>query len=189
MGIKPYWISAFSRQCILTPKAFLLCPCRGAHPSPKSGLSLLLSGPSPTTFPWTTRASALLILLPVFEKGCFLWLPGHCSCCSLCLESPSFSPFLPLANAALPSTVMAWVPWAVCCSFSSSSSSMLPLLPLYPPTGPVVKLGYWFVSLPVTWSGWLGGSSTEHSAQPGMYQPRPNPDPPPLPVSSGAGYE
>lgn len=53
MGIKPYWISAFSRQGILTAKAFLLYPCRGAHPSPKSGLSLLLSGPSPTAFPWT----------------------------------------------------------------------------------------------------------------------------------------
>lgn len=179
MGIKPYLISAFSRQGILTAKAFLLYPCRGAHPSPKSGLSLLLSGPSPTAFPWTTRASALLIPLPVFQKGCFLWPPGHCSCCPLCLECPSPSPFLPLANATLSLTVMAWVTWAGCCSFFSSS--MLPLLPLCPPTGPMVKLGYRFVSLPVPWSGCLGGSSMEHSAQPGTYQhpaqPRPTSSP------------
>lgn len=102
-----------------------------------------------------------------------------CSCCPLCLECPSPSPFLPLANATLSLTVMAWVTWAGCCSFFSSS--MLPLLPLCPPTGPMVKLGYWFVSLPVPWSGCLGGSSMEHSAQPGTYQhpaqPRPTSSP------------
>lgn len=56
--------------------------------------------------------------------------------------------FTTLAKSALPPAVMAWVPWAWCHSFSS----MFSLLPLYPPSGPVVNLGYWFVSLPVAWS-------------------------------------
>lgn len=69
-------------------------PAEGLIP-PLSLASLLLSGPSPTTFPQTTRASALLITLSVFQKGCVLLPPGHCSCCSSAWNALPFPLFNP----------------------------------------------------------------------------------------------
>lgn len=128
-------------------------PAEGLIPS-LSLASLLLSGPSPTTFPQTTRASALLTTLSVFQKGCVLLPPGHCSCCSSAWNALLF---LILANLALASAEAAW-------SLGPLDGVLfLPLLgaPCASPVSPIKVHGqaaYRFVSLLMAWSGldrWL----------------------------------